>query len=171
MRIYSVRISKQCFREIDGGDTIVCLNKRCNCENSERRKMYMNKFKRIIALLLMVSMVTLTTVSVKAASSVSGGLGGYTIYGCSSITASSAYGTTYCTVNNPSIYVQVTFATYICIKPYTSDTVTLTGSSSGYSTTTKTFYAPDDYRSSSIACSHSASLGSGTWSDSTSAVY
>ncbi len=131
----------------------------------------MNKFKRIVALLLMVSVVMVTTVSVKAASSVYGGLSGYTIYGCSSITASSAYGTTYCTVYNPDIYVQVTLATYICIKPYTSDTVTSTGSSSGYSTTTKTFYAPEDYRSSSIECSHSASLGSGTWSDSTGAAY
>lgn len=131
----------------------------------------MIRVKRIAALLLMVSVVALTTVSVKANSSVSGGLSGYTICGASSITATSAYGTTYCTVYNPSIYVEVTSATYICIKSFATDTVTLTGPSSGYSTTTKPFYAPDGYHSSSIECSHRATLGSGVWKDYTDNLY
>ncbi|MBO4782402.1 MAG: hypothetical protein J5522_08385 [Lachnospiraceae bacterium] len=131
----------------------------------------MKKGKRIAAIVLTIVMVTVTNVCVKANSSEHGALGDYTVYAQSHISTYSAYGTTYSSLYNPDILAEVTYAEYICIKPYTTNTTTLTGSSWGYSTTTKTFSAPDGYRSSSIACDHKASLGSGTWTNHTNAAY
>lgn len=130
----------------------------------------MIKIKRLMAVLLTVFMVTVTTVSVKASSSEHGAVGDYTVYGSCSISATNAYGTTYSSVYNPSIYVSVS-ATYNCIDPVTLETKTFTGSISGSSSVTKSFTAPDGYRSVSIFCSHSASLGAQTWSATTSAIY
>ncbi len=130
----------------------------------------MIKIKRLAVVLLTVFMVTVTTVSVKASSSAQGGVGGYTVYGYSYISATNAYGTTYSATYNPDIYVTVS-ATYNCVNPLTLDTKTFTGALSGSSSVTKSFTAPDGYRSVSIYCGHSASLNGQTWSATTSATY
>lgn len=130
----------------------------------------MIKIKRLAAVLLTVFMVTVTTVSVKASSSVQGTIGEYTVYGYSYISATNAYVTTFSSVYNPNISVSVS-VTYICIDPVTLETISFSSSTSGISSATQSFIAPDGYRSVSISCSHSASLGGQTWSETTNETY
>lgn len=130
----------------------------------------MRKVKRLVALMFTVVVIFAITVPVKANSTEQGGVGGYTITAVSYVGATGAYGSTSSSTYNPNIIAEVTSATYICIKPYTTDTVTLTGSAWDYSSATKSFTAPSGFRSSSIACSHKATLGAQTWTANTDAM-
>jgi len=130
----------------------------------------MIKIKRLATVLITAFMVTLTTVSVKASSSAQGMVGGYTVYGYSYISATSAYGTTVSSVINTDINVCVS-VTYTCINPVTLETMSFSSSTSGVSSATSYFTAPDGYRSLSIYCEHSAVLGVQTWSATTNAIY
>lgn len=128
------------------------------------------RFRKIMMLgAAIVVMAICTGTCADASGQVTGGVGGYTITGTSTISVNGASCATISDDRGPSLYVS---GTYSYVDPQTLKVHTTSNWNGSYDYAASiSFACPSTCTSVKVDAHHQAKYGEGVWTDNTSAVY
>lgn len=128
------------------------------------------RFRKIMMLGAAIVVTAICTgMCADASGQVTGGVGGYTITGTSTISVNGASCSTSSNSRGPSLYVSGTYS-YVDTQTLDVHTISSWNGSHDYGVSIS-FSCPSTCTSVRVDASHQAKYGDGTWTDNTSAVY